>query len=347
MNGNNEKNWSDFQESDNDPEENYFEQILDQSKEKIEKKHLMERFSPFINKQYADLKFAVDKLDDFRRLKALFNKKLGYELNLDDPKSFNEKIQWKKIYDRNPLLTVTSDKYEVRSYVENVLGEKVAQEILIPLYYVTNDPETIPFDKLPDSFVIKPNHGSSMHLIINKYKDEFKELILQKCKSWLRKNHGLYNNEWAYRDIKRKILVEKLLDDKEGGLPMDYKLFCFHGKCKYIRVSENRFNKRDDFFYLDTDWNLIPLSVVGNNKKKQDMVQIPEKPQNYKRLLDLGEKLSSAFDSVRVDFYDFGGKIYFGELTHYSACGFRKYDPVSFDYEMGSHWKLQKDYWLK
>jgi hypothetical protein len=282
-----------------------------------------------------------DRLDEYRRYKAQFMKLHGYELNLKVPVSFNEKIIWKKIFDRNPLLTYTTDKYKVRSYVKKTLGLKKAEKILIPLYYVTNDPSDIAFDDLPDKFVIKPNHGSRMHIIVNDNKNHLIDIIKEKCRVWINTNFYYFGNEWAYMDIKRKIIIEKLLEDENSGLPNDYKFFCFHGKCKYILVKVNRFLPNGGIAFYTTKWKMLPVKMRGAKIMKFD------KPRDLDEMIFLAESLSVEFDAVRADLYNCEGQIYFGELTHYHGSGMRRFEPASFDFELGQHWKLKPEYWLK
>ncbi len=307
------------------------------------KAYLMQHMPTSINKLYADLKYFYDGLLGFPKLKSIFYNNLGYELNIKAPRSYNEKVIWKKVYDRNPLLTITADKYLVRFYLEDILGKVMAQKILIPLYHVTDRPDSIPFHRLPDSFMIKPNHGSRMHLAVNGNKNKRKEKIIKKCREWLKVNYGLYGHEWAYRNIQRKIIIEKLLIQKDGRLPMDYKFFCFHGKCKLIRASENRFCKNEHSGYFSLEWDLLPVSRNG-------FVSINKpfpRPSDLEEMIALSEKISEGFDSVRVDLYSFKENIFFGELTHYPTSGLAAFSPESFDFELGRHWKIEPGYWKK
>jgi len=266
--------------------------------------------------------------------KARFYKLLGYKLDLKNPKTFNEKIIWKKIHDRNPLLPVTADKYEVRSYVKEALGEEKAKEILIPLLYVTNKPETIPFNELPIPFIIKPNHSSGKYIIIKDKKYD-KEEIIRTCRKWLKTPYGLEKLEWAYQPIKRKIIIEKLLLD-EDSIPKDYKFFIIHGICRAILVisSRNSSNQSKVAVFYDREWNRLILP-----NRKHAGIDL-DKPPTFQKMLFLAEKLGKAFDFVRVDLYTIGDKIYFGELTHYPMSGFIKIS-LEQDIEMGKYWKLK------
>lgn len=312
--------------------------LSESEKQEIRKpgrKYYMSYFPPGINSIYAGLKLNVDRLLGYKSVKKEFLQKNGYELNLTAPGSYNEKLVRKKLFDRNPLLTITADKYKVRSYVREKLGEEESEKILIPLYHATDDPATIPFEDLPERFVVKPNHGSKMHWIITGDKDLLRDRIVKTCRRWLRNNFGMYDNQWAYINIERKIIVEKLMLTDNGFLPMDYKAFCFHGKCRVFRVSLNRFGQEDLTAYYDTDWNLLPVKNYGYKMMKKP---IP-RPPDLEKIIELSEKLSADFDAVRVDFYCFERKIYFGELTHYHASGLSRFEPVSYDFELGSYWK--------
>jgi hypothetical protein len=293
-----------------------------------------------VNYVYADIKALYDKFLNYRNLKKEFLEKMNYELNIDSPRSYNEKIIWKKLFDRNPLLTVTADKLLVREYIKDVLGVKPANEILIPVYYVTDRPESIPFNDLPEKFVIKPNHGSMMHLIVTGKENTDREVVISCCKKWMKNNFGLYRHEWAYRNIKRHIIVEQLLETSAGDLPHDYKLYCFHGKCRMLRVTRNRFGKGILTSFYDTDWNVIQARVAGYRDSL-----VFGKPSKLSEMVGLAEELAAPFDYVRVDLYNVDSKIYFGELTHYEASGLARLEPESFDFKLGRYWNIEPGYW--
>jgi len=263
-----------------------------------------------------------------------FYEKLGYDLDLRNPKSFNQKVVWKKINDRNPLLAVTADKYRVREYIKETLGEEQAKEILTPLLYVTDKPETIPFDRLPNEYVIKPNHASQRVIIVqnNNYN---KEEIIKKCARWLKTPYGLADNEWAYQKIPRKIIIEELLRDESGNVPTEFKFLMFHGKCRLVRVLTDQLSGLLVNHYT-ADFEPVMIDY-GYYKRAASFL---EKPSNYGQMIKLAEKLSANFDFLRVDLYSTGKRIYFGELTHYSGSGLLKYEPRSFDFELGSYWNL-------
>ena len=156
----------------------------------------------------------LNKICNYQLEKIRFFKEVGYQLNLKNPQSFGEKIVWKKIHDRNPLLPVTADKYKVRSYIKEVLGEEKAREIFVPLLYATDQPDTIPFERLPSAFIVKSNHSSGRNIIVENGNYD-KQRIIKTCKRWLKTPYGLEKLEWAYQPIKRKIIIEKLLREED------------------------------------------------------------------------------------------------------------------------------------
>jgi hypothetical protein len=280
----------------------------------------------------------IDRVLGYLFLKRKFYKRHGYHLNLHNPQTFSEKVVWKKVNDRNPLLPVTADKYKVRKYLTEKLGDKDAKEILIPLLYVTDDPKTIPFDKLPSRYIIKSNFGSGQNLIVNEKSAYSKKEIIDTCQKWLKKSYGVMYHEWAYQQIERKIVIEELLLDETGNIPKDFKFYIFRGKCKMVLVICDRFSELTRTLY-SREWEKVPAKY----KSKKDA--IINKPHNYKAMLQLAEKLGKEFDFVRVDFYSVGNKVYFGEMTHYPGSGMGIFTPRSYDLELGKNWEIIPRYW--
>ncbi len=273
--------------------------------------------------------FLTGSLFGYRAEKKHFFKAKGYPLNLDNPATFSEKLVWKKLFDRNPLLVPTSDKYGVRFYLEQKLGPQKAKELLIPLLHVTDNPRTIPFENLTHSYIVKATHASGWNLIVRN-KNRTKKEILAHCRRWLNTPYGLRKNEWSYSLIKPRIVIEELLTDEEGRIPKDFKFYMFHGKCGYVRVHFDR-EENPVSTAFTPKWHMLQIS-----KRQGPFI---EKPPNYEAMLHLAEELSKAFDFVRVDLYNLNGRIYFGELTHYPLSG-RTLIPYSFDLELGRLWKL-------
>jgi len=284
-----------------------------------------------------------EKITGYPRLKWDFQIKTGYELDLDNPASFNQKVSWKKVYDRNPLLPVVADKYQVRDYLRRVLGTEEAEEILIPLLYVTNKPETIPFDDLPEEYIIKANHGSRTNIIVEKERPITRQHIIAQCRIWLKTPYAPFKHEWAYQKIKRKIVIEKLLRDENGKIPVDYKFHMANGKCLMIQVNQGNFSdpKNRTLTLFTKDWSKID---VFWHHPPADSV---ERPENLDTMIQLAETLSRPFDYVRIDLYSIKNKIYFGEFTNYPTSGRAIVKPLSFDFEIGAKWQLTPKYWKR
>lgn len=281
--------------------------------------------------------YGLNKATMYAIEKRRFKKKVGYKPNLKNPRSFNEKIVWKKIHERDTLLTKTADKYEVRNYVKDMLGEEEANKILIPLLYVTDKPETIPFDKLPKDFVVKANHGNGWNIIVRNGEYAKKEII-KKCKQWLRIPYGVEKLEWGYKKVNRKIIIERFITDKKGNIPKDYKFQVVNGKVAFIQVFYDRFSnlKNSNF---SKDWQFM------NFKWPYTMGIKLDKPKNLEKMISLAEMLGSAFTHARIDFYSVDGAIYFGEITHYPSSGLAKFKPEKFDFELGKQWRIKQ--WKK
>lgn len=269
--------------------------------------------------------------------KKNFMRRLGYELNLSNPVSLNEKIVWKKIHDRNPLLPIVADKIRVRDFVRVVLGEDY-NKILIPLYCVAKDPFNIDFDRLPKEYIVKANHGSGMNVIVDSNNLVPKEEILRLCRKWLREDYGRLGLEWAYTVIPRRILVEQLVRNENGTLADDYKFHIINGKFEFVHINHDKFFDHSPSLY-DNNWNKFPVSYKG--KVGPDI----NRPKKLEQMIFIAESLGRYFDYIRVDLYLCNDRIYIGELTNYPASGSAKYSPVSFDFQMGSKWKLLKNYW--
>ena len=253
-----------------------------------------------------------------------YKKVTGKKLNLQNPQTFNEKIQWLKLYDSTPIKTMLADKYLVREWV----NEKIGEEYLIPLLGVWDKFDDIDFDKLPEKFVLKANHGCGWNIIV-KDKNNFNiNDAKKKFDVWMNTNYAFKNGlELHYKNIAPKIIAEKYIENDEGLL--DYKFLCFNGKVKYVWVDTDRFtaHKRDIF---DLDWNHLPFTIKFPNAKKT-----PGKPKRLKEMIELATELSKGFAHVRVDFYEVDSKIYFGEVTFTSGSGIEKFCPEEYDLKLG------------
>lgn len=264
------------------------------------------------------------------RIKYLWKKKKGYKLCLNNPKTFNEKIQWLKLYYRNPLIKVCSNKLTVRDYVKGKIGKDFLNDIL----GVYDRFEDINFKDLPEKFVIKCNHDSgSAKIIYNKYTIDTKKLkyYFNFC---LKVNYFHMSKEWGYDGLERKIIIEKLIETNNQEEIKDYKVFCFNGKPKLIQVDIDRHTNHKRNIY-DCEWNWIDLSILYPKDKNL----IEPKPFLLEKMLDLSAKLSEPFPHVRVDWYISGDKLILGEMTFYHGGGYEPFD--NFD------WELQMGEWIK
>ena len=263
-------------------------------------------------------------------LKKWYYKKLGKKLNLDNPQTFNEKIQWLKLHDSTPEKTRLADKYQVREYIKETIGE----EYLVPLLGVWDNVDDIDFEKLPDKFVLKCNHGSGMNAIITDKKSINIKRLKAKFDNWMRENFGFVKGlQLHYNYIPHKIIAEEYIGT-ENDYPDDYKVFCFNGEPKLIEYETNR--KRQvsaNFFY--TNWQQLNFKYYLPVCEKE-----VKKPGNLDKMLEIARTLSKGFKFVRVDFYNNEGKIYFGELTFTPGNGISKF-PDNIDIELGNLLKIK------
>lgn len=297
------------------------------------KKLVTGKYSFFTIMDYLGL---TDYLSDETYLKMAYKSKMGKKLNLDNPKTFNEKLQWLKLYDRKPEYTRYVDKIEVRKYIAETIGE----EYLIPCLGVWDSPEDIDFSKLPNQFVLKCNHNSGLGMCICKDKSK---LDISKVKNellkGLKQNYFLNGREWPYKNVKPKIIAEKYMEDESGYELKDYKFFCFDGKVKALFIASDReiINEETKFDFFDEEFNHLNFrNGHPNSKNKID------KPKGFEKMKQLAEKLSVDIPQVRVDLYDIDGEIYFGELTFTHWSGLIPFEPESWDYKFGSWLDLSK-----
>ncbi len=267
-------------------------------------------------------------ISDEKFLKKKYKKIFGKEINLQEPKTFNEKLQWLKLNDRNPKYTNLVDKYEVRKYIKDTIGEKY----LIHLIGAWDKFDDIDFSKLPNQFVLKCTHDSG-GIIICKDKSQLDlDKVRKKMNKCLRKNYYYHSREWPYKNIEPRIICEEYMVDESGTELKDYKIMCFNGKAKCLFICLNRDSKKGlnvDFY--DMEWNPMPFE-----RHYPSSGTIIPKPKSFDKMVELAEKLSEDIPFVRVDFYDINGKLYFGELTFYPGAGFEEFTPESYDYKLGS-----------
>lgn len=265
-------------------------------------------------------------LPDKLYLTLLYQVRTGKKINWENPKSFNEKLNWLKLYDRRPEYVMMADKYEVRKYIEEKLGE----EYLIPVLGVWNSVDEIDFSKLPEQFVLKCTHDSAS-VVICKDKHTFnKENAIERLKSSLKINYFYPSREWPYKEIKPRIIAEQYMVDESHTELKDYKIYNFNGEPELIQVDFGRFTHHERNLY-STEWEYIDEQI---EYPKNSKVQIA-KPDNLEEMLMCAKKLSKGLPSVRTDFYSINGKTYFGEITFYQEGGFGKFENESYERKLG------------
>lgn len=263
--------------------------------------------------------------------KLYMYEKLGYWPQIQNPRTFNEKILHRKLYTDNELFSIVEDKWRVREYVE----EKVGGEILPEVYHVTVDPETIPFGELPDKYVIKPTHSCGDIIFIDEDEKPDQNSIRELCHDWLDKTHGQMLEEYWYGNIKPRILIEEKLEDRGHHAPRDFKLFVFHGEVKavgvYQKASEN--TEKTVNFYTK-DWTELDIT-----KKEYEKGNKLPKPETLDDMIDIAETVGNDFEHIRVDLYTPNNqRVVFGELTVATGSGGNPFVPRKYDFEFGSYW---------
>lgn len=271
-------------------------------------------------------------LSDKNYIKAYFHCKMGRRLNLTNPVSFNEKLQWLKFHDLRPEYSLMVDKCAVKDYV----AQKIGEQYVVPTLAVYDTVMVVDFESLPSQFVLKCTHDSGGVVICKNKETLDKNAALAKLKSGLGKNYYRYSMEYPYKDVKPRIIAEQYLSD-EGAELADYKVHCFNGEPKLILVCKDRHaasGLTEDFF--TAEWEHLDVRRPEHPNAKQPI----EKPEELNELLDLSRKLSADIPFVRVDFYISQHKVYFGELTFFPASGMTPFVPESFDYLFGSWLRL-------
>ena len=265
-------------------------------------------------------------------LSRMYKIRIGHKINWKNPQGFNEKLQWLKLNEHFDERTRLVDKYDVRCYIKDIIGEKY----LIPLLGVWNSFDEIDFSALPDKFVLKCTHDSG-GVVICDDKDTFDFIAAKKKLSKnMKKNFYKVGREYPYKNVKPRIIAEEYMVDESKTELKDYKLMCFNGKVKCSFVCSNR-NLKDGLCvnFYDDKWKPMPFE----RHYPRNPVEI-KKPENYTEMVELAEKLSENIKFVRIDFYEINGKVYFGEITFYPGSGFEEFEPEKYDYLLGSWIKL-------
>ena len=274
-------------------------------------------------------------MSDKTFLKIRYKHLVGKRLNLKNPVTFNEKLQWLKLYDRNPEYKKLVDKYEVREYIKSSIGE----EYLIPFLGVWDKFEDIDFGALPDKFVLKCTHDSGS-VVLCKDKSNFDiEYARRKLTAKMMTNLFWEGREWPYKDLKPRIIAEQYMECENGEELIDYKFFCFGGEPKFVYVSQGLADHSTAHLsYMWMDWTQAPFY-------REDFPQfdkLPDKPQTFDKMVEFSELFSKDYPFARIDFYEINGKLYFGEITFYPGSGFTVYSPNGWDGKIGEWIELPK-----
>lgn len=274
---------------------------------------LLEKLSPLIStKQYIELRWRLV---------------IGGSLNLKNPQTYNEKLQWLKVYYHNPLYTTLVDKYKVKQYVAETIGSKY----VIPLIASWNNVDEIEWEKLPSQFVIKCSHDCGGMVICRDKSSLNIDEAKRKLKDCFKTNYYYKSREWPYKDVPTKLFAEAYMEDEYGEL-RDYKFFCFNGEVKAMFIASDRSKKTGTCFdFYDADFNHLPFTQGHPNASTTI-----KKPQAFDEMKELASKLSQGMPHVRVDFYEVNGQIYFGEFTFFHYGGMMLFDPEEWDYTFGS-----------
>lgn len=270
----------------------------------------------------ADYRFLIraergkyDGMPDEAYLRRKFRAEMGRPLDLETPVTFNEKLQWLKLYDRRPEYTVLVDKYAVREYIGKTLGE----EYLIPLLGVWEDADEIDFDALPEQFVLKCNHNSGLGMCICRDKSALDtDAARNALRRGLTQDYYLKGREWPYKNVPRKIIAEHFMTDASNGL-IDYKFFCFDGIVDCVMVCIDRHLGDTKFYFFDRNWELKRINIRGKNAPEDFTLR---RPECMDEMFEISARLSKGLPFARVDLYECGGKIYFGEITFFPDSGF-------------------------
>ena len=266
-------------------------------------------------------------------LQLLYWPRFGKRLDLKHPKTYNEKLQWLKLYDRKPIYTTMVDKYAVKQYV----AERIGEDYIIPTLGVWEKFDDIDFDTLPDQFVLKCTHDSGGLVICRSKKDLDIDAARNKIEKCLKRNYYWNGREWPYKNVKPRILAETYMEDTATKELRDYKFFCFNGEAKMMFLATDRHKGKEalKFDFYDMNFNRLPFERGYPSSNRAI-----EKPETFDEMRKLSEKLSQGIPHVRVDFYEVDGKNYFGELTFSPGNGVERFEPEEWDYTCGSWIKL-------
>lgn len=284
------------------------------------------------NKLLKRVKYGMRFIPDKIYIEIYYFLRFKKFINFKNPQTYNEKLNWLKIYDRNPLYTKLVDKYEVKEYVANLIGK----EYIIPTLGVWDHFDEINFEELPEQFVLKCTHDSEGLVVVKDKANLNKKYAKEKIENALKYNFYYIGREWPYKNIKPKIIAEQYMEDKIDKELKDYKFFCFNGEPKAMFIASERNIGQTKFDYFDLDFN--HLDIVQHYPNSAETIK---KPINFNKMIELSKKLSKNLKHARIDFYEVDGKIYFGEITFFHFSGFMPFEPSKWDEKFGEWLSLE------
>lgn len=269
------------------------------------------------------------EMKDEEYLKRIFLYKMGYELDLNCPTTFNEKLQWLKIHDRHPEYTTMVDKYAVKDYVTKRIGA----EYVIPTLGVWNHFEEINFDKLPNQFVLKCTHDSGGLVICLDKSTLDKKAAKKKLERCLKRNYYYSSREWPYKDVHPRLIAEKYIEDSATDGLLDYKFYCFHGEPRFLYVSEGLGGDHSlaKMNFVNLEWKITPFQ----RPDFMEFEEMPAKPAGFDKMIELSAVLSQGIPFLRVDWYSVNQQVYFSELTFSPGGGFTPFSPYEWERKIG------------
>lgn len=296
---------------------------------------MMNKLKKVLDNPWLFLSYLLKKIapivPDKIQLSLLHKVYVGKFVDWENPRSFTEKLQWLKIYNRKPEYTKMVDKYAVKEYVADIIGD----EYIIPTLGVWDKPEDIDWDELPNQFVLKTTHGGGYNgVFICKNKKMFnKNECIRKLKKSLKSDLYKAFREWPYENVPKRVIAETFMQEDVNSDLADYKFFCFNGEPKFCQVIRDRSTIETIDFY-DKDWNQMPF--IGLNPYVKNGITPVHKPQNLNEMLQICRTLSKNVPFLRIDLYVINGKVYFGEITFYPASGFGLFSPTNYNDVLGN-----------
>lgn len=285
------------------------------------------------NKLLKKVKYAMRFIPDSIYIQIYYFAHFKKFCDLKKPSTYNEKLNWLKLHDHNPVYPTLVDKYEAKEYVARIIGN----EYIIPTLGVWDTFDDIDFEKLPNQFVLKCTHDSEGLVIVKDKKKLDKNAAKEKIEAALKQNFYYIGREWPYKDVRPRIIAEQYMEDHVDGELRDYKFFCFDGEPKAMFIASDRASDHVKFDYYDLKFNHLDIK-----QKYPHAQEALRKPVTFEKMIDFSKILSKGFSHVRVDFYEVDGHLYFGELTFYHFSGFMPFEPDRWDKVFGDWLKLPK-----